>query len=80
MTTYYIWFSFFAIIVFLVATDDSIAKAFYIVIQLIKVQYEKTKWWLLNNPANPIVKYFIWKRSMKMAEQLIKELDEKSKL
>ena len=47
--------------------------------QLARVQYEKVKFWTLHNPANPIIKYFIWRRSMRMAEELMKELDEKNK-
>jgi hypothetical protein len=41
--------------------------------QLARVQYEKAKWWILHNPANPIVKYLIWRRSIKLAEELMKE-------
>ena len=45
--------------------------------QLAKVQYEKTKWWILHNPANPIVKYLMWRRSMELAEELMKEFENK---
>ena len=79
MIAYYAWFSLFAIIAFLIATDNSIARAFYMLTQLARVQYEKVKFWTLHNPANPIIKYFIWRRSMRMAEELMKELDEKTK-
>jgi hypothetical protein len=47
--------------------------------QLVRVQYEKTKWWALHNPANPIIKYLIWRRSMRLAKDLQRELAEKSK-
>ena len=30
-------------------------------------------WWIINNPRNPIVKYLMWRRSMKMAEDIMKE-------
>ena len=79
MIAYYAWFSLFAIIAFLIATDNSIARAFYMLTQLARVQYEKVKFWTLHNPANPIIKYLIWRRSMKMARELMKELDEKTK-
>jgi hypothetical protein len=79
MMSYYAWFALFAIVAFLIVTDNSIARAFYMLTQLARVQYEKVKWWIQHSPANPIVRYFIWKRSMKMAEELMKELDEKSK-
>jgi hypothetical protein len=47
--------------------------------QLARVQYEKTKWWILHNPANPIVKYLMWRRSIKLAKELIGELESKNK-
>jgi hypothetical protein len=60
-------------------TDESIAKAVVLLSQIIKFQYEKTKWMILNDPRNPIVKYFMWKRAYKLAEELQKELEDKSK-
>jgi hypothetical protein len=44
----------------------------------IKLEYEKLKWRITQSPDNPIVKYIIWKRSMKLAEKLRKELNEKN--
>lgn len=77
MSATYIYLIIFFCIAYLIITDQSVAKAFYMLTQLARVQYEKTKWWILHNPANPIIKYLIWRRSMKMAEDLMKELDEK---
>ena len=42
--------------------------------QLARVQYEKVKWWAVHNPANPIVKYLMWRRAYKLAEELQKEI------
>ena len=42
--------------------------------QLARVEYEKVKWWILHNPANPIVKYFMWQRAMKLAKEIEKEI------
>ncbi len=47
--------------------------------QLARVQYEKTKWWILHNPANPIVKYLMWRRSNQLAKELMKELESRNK-
>jgi len=47
--------------------------------QLARVQYEKVKWWALHNPANPLIKYLIWRRSMKLAKELQKELAQNQK-
>ena len=73
MNFYYIWFSIFAIVAYFIVTDNSVARAFYMLTQLARVQYEKTKWWILHNPANPLVKWLIWRRSYKLAKELEKE-------
>jgi hypothetical protein len=77
MSSYTFWFAIFALFTYFIVTDNSVARAFYMLTQLAKVQYEKTKWWLLHNPANPIVKYLIWRKSMKLAEELMREFEEK---
>ena len=77
MRSTYIYFVIFFCIAYLIVTDQSVARAFYMLTQLAQVQYEKTKWWILHNPANPIVKYLIWRKSMKMAEELMKEFENK---
>ena len=79
MNPSYIYLTIFFCIAYLIVTDQSVAKGFYMLTQLARVQYEKTKWWVLHNPANPIIKYLMWRRSMKMAEELMKELAEKNK-
>ena len=72
MTAYYFWFGIFTFLFYLVATDDSVAYAVTLVSKLIRFQYEKTKWWLLYNTANPIVKWLIYRKSMRMAEELMR--------
>lgn len=74
MTAYYFWFGIFMFVAYLIATDDSVAYAVTLVSKILKFQYEKTKWWLLHNPANPIIKYLIWRRSWRLAKELEKEL------
>jgi hypothetical protein len=66
-------------IAYLIITDQSVAKGFYMLTQLARVQYEKIKWWILYNPANPIIKYLMWRRSMKIAKELMNELASKDK-
>ena len=79
MNSHTVWFGIFAVIGYFIVTDHSVAKGFYILTQLIRIQYEKTKWWLIYNPRNPIVKYLMWRKSIKLAEQLMQELSEKTK-
>jgi hypothetical protein len=77
MNTTYIYFVIFFCIAYLIITDQSVARGFYLLTQIARVQYEKTKWWILHNPRNPIVKYFMWRRAMKLAKELEKEIGKK---
>ena len=77
MSSNYVYFIIFFCIAYLIITDQSVAKGFYMLTQLARVQYEKTKWWILHNPANPIVKYLMWKKSLKLAEELMKQFENK---
>ena len=73
MTSYYFWFGIFIFVGYLIVTDNSVAYAFALVLKLIKFQYEKQKWWLLHNPRNPIVKWLMWRRALRIAKELEKE-------
>ena len=75
--SYYISFLIFAVLAYLIATDSSIATFVDYVFKLIKTDYEKKKWWLLNKPRNPVVKYLMWRRSMKLAKELMDEYENK---
>lgn len=79
MNSTYIYFIIFFCIAYLIITDQSVARAFYMLTQLARVQYEKVKWWIIHSPDNFIVRWLIHKRSMKMAKELMKEFDEKNK-
>ena len=75
MNPYYFWLIVFAFLFYFVATDESIATFVVLLYRLAKVWFEKTKWWLLHNPANPIVKYLMWRRSWKLAKELQNEIE-----
>jgi hypothetical protein len=79
MSPQYIYFIIFAVLAYVIVTDSSVAAAIVLITRLIRFQYEKMKWWLLHNPANPVVKYMIWRRSMKLAKELEKELNDRHK-
>jgi hypothetical protein len=79
MSAHYIYFVIFFCIAYLILTDQSVAKGFYLLTQIVRIQYEKAKWWILHNPANPIVKYLMWRRSIKLAKELMGELESKNK-
>jgi len=77
MTAYYFWFGIFIFLFYIVATDDSVAYAVTLVSKIVRFQYEKQKWLLLHNPRNPIVKYFMYRNSLRIAKELMNEFAEK---
>lgn len=79
MNATYIYLVIFFCIAYLIVTDQSVARAFYMLTQLARLQYEKIKWWILYNPANPIIKYMMWRKAYKLAEELQRDLAEKQK-
>lgn len=76
MIAHNLWIVVFLLALYLIITDESIAIAFYYVMRIVKFNYEKQKWWLLHNPRNPIVKYFMWRRSYKLAKEIKKQMEE----
>lgn len=79
MNAYYIYFVIFTFILYLIVSDASFARLVVILSEFVRIQYERLKWYVLYNPQNPIVKYLIWRRSLKLAEELQRELAKKSK-
>lgn len=75
MTSQYFWFIVFAFVIYFIATDESISTAFYYIVKLAKAHIDRQWWWLLHNPRNPVVKYLIHRRSLKMAENMMKEIN-----
>jgi hypothetical protein len=79
MIPQYVYFTIFAIIGYVIITDNNVLTAIFLVAKLVRFQYEKMKWWIIHNPANPVVKYMIWRRSMRLAKELEKELNDRNK-
>jgi hypothetical protein len=77
--SYYLWFIVFVVIVYFIATDESISTAFYYLIRLAKFQFEKTKWMILHDPRNPIVRWNMERRAYKLAKELQDEMERRSK-
>ena len=75
----YLYFIIFFCILYLIITDKNIAGLVSYSSNLLRLHYEKTKWILLNDPRNPIVRYLIYKKSLRMAEQLIKKFENRRK-
>ena len=77
MDPHYIFFALFAVAMYFIVSDESIATAFYYVTRLAKAYTQRQWWWLTHNPRNPVVKYMIHRRSLKMAEDLMREINTK---
>jgi hypothetical protein len=76
---YYGLLLFFGVIFYMVGTQPNTAKFIILAQKYVEIQYRKSKWWILNNPRNPVVKYFIWRRSIKLADNIRKRLEESNK-
>ena len=77
MDFHYILFAIFAVAAYFIVTDESVAAAFFYVTKLAKAYTQRQWWWLLHNPRNPVVKYMMWRRSEKLAQELMDEFKNK---
>jgi len=77
MDSHYIILSLFAVAAYFIVTDDSVAAAFFYVTKLGNAYIRRQWWWLIHNPRNPIVKYMMWRRSEKLAQELMDEYKNK---
>lgn len=73
--TYMLFFGIFAVVAYLIFIDESVAAFFYYTVKLVKVYFRRQIWWLTNNPRNPVVKYLIYRRSLKLSERLIEKIN-----
>jgi hypothetical protein len=78
MITPYFWLGVFLIIGYFVVTDKSLATFFVLMEKRLNLEYERMKWRILHNPNSPIVRYIIWRKSIKLAKELQKEFNEKN--
>jgi hypothetical protein len=76
-TSQSIYFLIFGCLLYLIFTDENIAKLVGYLGRLARFQYDKAKWLLLHSPSNPVVKYMIYRRSLKTAERLLKKIKDK---
>ena len=77
MDSHYILFALFAVAMYFIVTDESVAAAFYYVMKLGNSYIQRQWWWLTHNPRNPVVKYLIYRRSLKMAEKIMASINTK---
>ena len=68
-------FVLFVVVAYFVLTDEGAAAIFYYGFRLANTYIKRQIWWLINNPANPVVKYIIYRRSLKLSKELIAEIN-----
>ena len=64
-----------AAVAYVIITDERAAAFFVYAFRLVSTNIRRHWWWLLNNPKNPVVKYFIHRRSMRLAKELMEEIN-----
>ena len=79
MTSNYIFLLIFIVAAYFIVTDNSVAAAFYYVSKIISNKLSVVKWWIIHNPRTPWARYIIWRRSMKLAEELQKKFTQRQK-
>ncbi len=65
----------FAVVAYVIVTDERVAAAFLYVIKLANTEIKRHWWWLTNNPRNPVVKYIVYRRSLRPAKELMAEIN-----
>jgi hypothetical protein len=75
----YLYLLIFVCIAYLIITDENIAGLINYSCRRVRLHYEKTKWIILNDPRNPIVRWNMERRSYKLAKEIQDEMERKSK-
>ena len=75
MDSHIILLGMFAVVAYVIVTDERAAAAFLYVSKLVSYNIRRHWWWLTNNPNNPVVKYLIYRRSLRIAKELMAEIN-----
>ena len=75
MDSHIILLGMFAVVAYIIVTDERAAAAFVYVSKLANTEIRRHWWWLTNNPRNPVVKYLIYRRSLRLAKELMAEIN-----
>ena len=75
MNSHTILLGVFAVVAYVIVTDERAAAAFVYVSKLANTEIRRHWWWLTNNPKNPVVKYMIYRRSLRLAKELMVEIN-----
>ena len=75
MTAQYLWLLIFGICLYVISTDENVAKAFFYVFELVKTNIRKKWWWITHDPGNPVIKYMMYRKNLKLAEELSSKIN-----
>ena len=75
MDSHIILLGMFAVVAYIIVTDERAAAAFVYVSKLANTEIRRHWWWLTNNPRNPVVKYMIYRRSLRLSKELMVEIN-----
>lgn len=75
MDSHIILLGMFAVVAYIIVTDERVAAAFLYGIKLANTEIKRHWWWLTNNPRNPVVKYIVYRRSLRLAKELMAEIN-----
>lgn len=70
---YYSLFILFTVIAVMVVIDQNVGDYIILLTKIIKLNFERFIWMIRFHPQNPIGRYLLWKKSLKMAEEMQKE-------
>ena len=63
------------IIVIAIIIELKALNLIYLIFDLLKIKFQILKWKILSDPRNPIVKYLTWRQSLKLAKELLRDLE-----
>lgn len=73
----FVFFTFIIVIAIIIELKD--LNLIYLIFDLVKLKFQILKWKIWLDPRNPIVKYLTWKQSLKLAKELLRDLETKVK-
>ena len=68
-------FGIFAVVAYFILTDENVTAAFFYAFKLVNTNIKRQWWWLTNNPRNPVVKYMMYRKNLKLAKELKAKID-----
>lgn len=75
---YYSLFFVFTVVAVMVVLDANVGDYIILLTKILKVNIERFIWKIRFHPRNPISNYLLWRRSLKMAEEMQKEFSQRT--